>query len=189
MRKDSTQVEIFLSLQRLLRDGVVCYMSEAGTLLFPDRVDIDCITRVSIADAGTHLYVRPPLANDVGVLGGRCLACQMMWFKGMKFCPNAFCTVALELVAICEELAALPKDKRVARVGDRYGMAIGDLRLPGDALPARGRGVQPTSSPATIAKAGFGASGAFAKAFLGTAASLSKGGKPAGKGQGKNKAQ
>ncbi len=69
MRKDSTHFEMFLNLQRLLRDGVVCYMSGGGALLFPDRVDIDYITRVSIADTGTHIYVRPPLASDVGVLG------------------------------------------------------------------------------------------------------------------------
>ena len=64
---------------------------------------------------------------------------------------------------------------------------MGDLRLPGDLLPARGRGEQRTSSPSTIAKAGARAGGTFAKAFPSTAASSSKRGKPAGKGQGKKK--
>ncbi len=157
--------------------------------LFPNKSDIDYITRVSIVDTGTHICVMPPLANDVGVLGRRCPSCQTMWLKGMEFCPSAYCTVALELSAIREELAALPKDKRVARVADRYGMTMGDLRPPGNVLPARGRGVQPTSSLADLAKAGYGGSGTSAKAFPSTAASSSMGGKPAGKGQGRSKAK
>ena len=55
MRRDATEVEIFVRLSALLGDGQVCYLSPAGVLLFPEGIAVKRIERVCVAYAGTHL--------------------------------------------------------------------------------------------------------------------------------------
>ena len=83
MRRESTEVGIHILLPVLLEEGQVCDVSQAGVLLFPGRMRVKHIERVSVCATGTHLYRRPS-AELLGVPGPRCRCCDKLWLHGME---------------------------------------------------------------------------------------------------------
>ncbi len=162
-------------------------MSDAGALLFPQRIGVEYIARVSLTALGTRLYKRAGRFR-VCLPGFVCPACDTQWYEGTLFCLNANCTVVREAGAVRDELAALPNVARDQRLADRYGITMNDVRVPGDKLPLRGKRVRLSTAPVARARAAAQASGSFTKAFpAAAAASSANEAKTAGKGAGKTK--
>ena len=136
----------------LLEEGQVCYLSQAGVLLFPDRIEVKHIERVSVCATGTHLYRRPS-AELLGVLGPRCRCCDQLWLHGTRFCLDGECTTALEQGAVRDEIDALPAEDRDERLYRRYGLQSGDMVRPGDIKAKRPKLVL-RSAPAVLDQAG-----------------------------------
>ena len=84
MRRASAQVEILLDLDGMIDHRILAYLSEAGALLYPDRIGVEYITSVSLAATGTHLYNRPRRRENVCRPGPVCPACEAHWYEDTR---------------------------------------------------------------------------------------------------------